>query len=314
MHSLTETQFEKAKNLARKLRELISLRTALIAQGKLDPAVILPSIMWKQALDLTYYCFDPPYEIVDTWRLHTFAFTGRHLAHAIDNGHNPPPPDLIEEYSELTKGLPEKMIANPPAQCGEIGWKINKRIVNADVVMYQRHLTALFRSGVMDRLAKLSHPINILEIGAGYGALAYFLKSIFPQTSYYIIDLAEALIFSSVYLGVTLEHCVDVHSVYDGVDNSTLSAPRMHFMFLPNFLCEDLCGQVKCDLVINTGSFGEMTENQVSLYSDLVSKVLNSKGLLYEENQDTFIPVSNILNRRLKPQVIQGRKKLWSVR
>jgi hypothetical protein len=105
MHNLTKPQFEKAANLARKLRALIALRTELLAQGKLDPAIILPSVMWKQAVDLTYYCYDPCFEVVDTWRLHTFAFTGRHLSHAIDNGHNPPPPDLVQEYADLTQGL-----------------------------------------------------------------------------------------------------------------------------------------------------------------------------------------------------------------
>jgi putative sugar O-methyltransferase len=179
--------------------------------------------------------------------------------------------------------------------------------------MYQRHLTALYRSGAIDRLAKLGRPINILEIGAGYGPLAYFIKRIFPDSRYHVIDLAESLIFSSVYLGVTLEDCVAEHSIYDGVDKPLLAAPGRHFTFLPNFLCEDLAGRVKFDLAINTGSFGEMTGDQVSVYADLVSKVLNANGMFYEENQDMFIPVSKILGKKFNPRGIEGLKKLWSL-
>ncbi len=103
---LSEAQFQKARKALEEIRKLIALRERLIDAGKLDPELVLPSVMWKP-ITLFRYTLDPSYDIVNTCRLHTYPFTGNYLGYAIDNGYNKKPPTRIAwRHRQLTDGLP----------------------------------------------------------------------------------------------------------------------------------------------------------------------------------------------------------------
>lgn len=306
---ISQTQFRVALNTLEKIRSLLDVRNNLIEQGDLQAELVLPSIMWKP-ITLFRYVLNPNYDIVNTWRLHTYPFTGHYLGYAIDNGHNPVPASLIKKYHKLTDELPSEMIARPPRMLGEIGWEINGGVVNEDVLMYQSHITSLYFSGALDYI-RSKDPIRILEIGSGYGGLAYFLRKILKASAFCLIDLPEALAFSSVYLMLTC--CLDSASgvVYDGSNSEILNPPNNGFVFLPNFLINDLRNTRKFDLVINTGSFGEMTESQVAQYADIIKVLLTEDGIIFEDNGN-IIPVSDILAKRFKGTILYKTKRLWA--
>lgn len=304
--SISEDQFRLAQDTLYKIRALLGFRDRLIEQGNLKAELVLPSPMWK-AITLFKYFLNPTYDIVNTLRLHTFPFTGHYLGHSINN---PPPDSFIKRYRKFTAGLPSDMIARPPQILGEIGWEVDGNLINKDILMYQRHITALYLAGVFDYF-RSKQPIRILEIGPGYGGLAYFLWKILKPSAFYLLDLTEALAFSSVYITIVGDIEGVSSIVYDRSNPELLNAPKNGFVFLPNFLIKDLCNTDKFDFVVNTGSFGEMTETQVDQYADIINDQLAEDGIMFEENGE-IVPVSDILSKRFKCKKFYKDKRLWA--
>src|SRR5262245_28134003 len=85
----------------------------------------------------------------------------------------------VPAFKEYTKGLPPEYVCNPPLVMGEIGYRVGPRCVNRDVVSYQERINLLLEFAEFKRLKELENPL-ILEIGGGYGGLAYFIKKIVP--------------------------------------------------------------------------------------------------------------------------------------
>lgn len=306
---ISQDQFTMAQDTLEKIRGLLDTRSHLIKQGSLQAELVLPNIIWKR-ITLFSYFLNPTYDIINTLRLHTFIFTGHYLGYAIVDDHNTLPDSLLKKYRKLTEGLPSEMIARPPRMLGEVGWEVNGGVINKDILMYQRHITSLYCCGLLDYL-RSKDSIRILEIGAGYGGLAYFLWKILKPAAFYIVDLPESLAFSSVYLTLTVglegASCV----VYEANKPETLIAPQDGFAFLPNFSIDDLRGTDKFDLVINTGSFGEMTEEQVGQYADIINELLSEGGVIFEDNGD-LVPVSSILAKHFKGTTFYKNKHLWT--
>ena len=108
---------------------------------------------------------------------------------------------------------------------------------------------------------------NILEIGAGYGALARTLKLSFPQSSYVIIDIPESLYFSAAFLRLNFP---DSKSCFVS-SLSCLSGPvnDFDFVFVPTLLADQLLGN-DFELFCNTASFGEMKNSVIHYWMDFV--------------------------------------------
>lgn len=68
---------------------------------------------------------------------------------------------------------------------------------------------------------------------------------------------------------------------------------------MPNFLADDLRNTGKFDLIINTGSFGEMNKGQITQYAEIMDNLLDDDGIVYEENGDSDLhPIINILSKK----------------
>jgi SAM-dependent methyltransferase len=302
---VTKGQLSLASSIAKKIREV---KTSLEAREKSDPQAI-PSQVWE-SIKLFEYALYPTEEILNVWRMQVQAFTGNDLTYAAWSYPHLLSGKLLGQYKERTKGLPEEMIARPPRILGECGWEVNGGIINEDIVMYQKHLFAFYYSGLIGYLRSLEHPV-ILEIGSGYGALGYFIKKLVPNARYYMVDLVESLVFPAVYLQTAMPEYVNDHSVYDGKDHGSLASQGDAFSFVPASVARDLRNRVTFDFVINTGSFGEMAASQIKDYADLIADVLGPTGFLYEENQDTNVPVSSILKEKFVYQPLRGQQKIW---
>ena len=154
-------------------------------------------------------------------------------------------------------------------------------------------MNCLFEAGIIDWIGQQSHKkkINILGIGAGYGGFARSLKSILPRATYWICDIPESLLFSSVYLGATSPEYQ--HAIYDGNYKADFFNSDGGFKYIPNFMFDDLVQSgTQIDLAINMCSFIEMSEKQIRYYAANIQKLLGGQGVLFDLNQRISAPTS----------------------
>ncbi len=123
-----------------------------------------------------------------------------------------------------------------------------------------------------------TRPLRILEIGAGYGQLAYQLFQQLQIKSYTICDLPENLFLSAFFLQANFPSKVVVFVGKDDLAKDDL--PELVFL-APPFL-KTLAGSF--DLVINSYSFQEMNRTSVVEYFAFVATTLVNDGLFYSLN------------------------------
>jgi hypothetical protein len=264
-------------------------REERVAELGLDPAIWLPAANWGGA-ELT-----PVYnaafrlmsgENLEHLRLLAQQFTGYALWGLKDGWGTVPPTDpgalnesLLERAAQPDHGaiarcgrirseIPAYLHISPPAKFGEVGWIVDDVLVNYDTSAYWERVELLYRAGLLDRSAAncLRPGSRILEIGAGYGALAWYIQQAAPGARYTVLDLPESLVYSSVYLEV----------LHPGATR-----------FLPNYeFLELVQSGERFDLVINTLSMSEMSEPQVRAYCDGIRSLIGDWGYFFEQNQD----------------------------
>ena len=172
-----------------------------------------------------------------------------------------PAPD-VNTYLDRTSFLPEVLHISPPNVFGEIGWLVDGKIVNHDTNVYLERIGLLAESGKLWELrnrtpasaAAQNRPWRrprILEIGGGYGGLAYHLRKLIPDARYYLLDIPESLLFSSIYLSTLWQQDDNVLLTPDNLAELHKDSPG--FTFVPNYLFERLSAAgLEFDLVINT--------------------------------------------------------------
>ncbi len=195
------------------------------------------------------------------------------------------PDEAVMQYVAMAGALPAELNAAPPRKFGEIGWLMDDVIVNRDTYGYLERLCLMHENGLIDllreRLAERGS-LRIIEIGAGYGGLAYQLMGLFENLRYAIIDIPESLAFSGIYLGVLCKH----------LDNQFANAPgkivlpsTAGFTFVPNFRHSDIqIPEGGVDLIINTLSLSEMSDAQIEDYCAAGQRLMGKRGLFFEQN------------------------------
>ncbi len=287
--------------------------------------------VYGEVANVDFVSFDSAF--VSRLRLESFIFSGVRLATILGNHPSPDWNDYFSEsfrgesgdmpdwcipaFQEYTRELPQEFICNPPLVMGEVGYKVGPYCVNRDVVSYQERINLLREFGELERLRNLQHPV-IVEIGGGYGGLAYFIKQIVPDATYIIVDLPRSLLFSGCYLTVTLSSACPV-GVFDG---GSFSSPGGVSLVVNRLL--DKLSNVKIDLAINTLSFAEMAPKIVAHYAAFLAGHIAPEGALFEQNFDNrhfgsshfslpadilgqYFPVRNLARGR----ALWGKPSLW---
>lgn len=116
---------------------------------------------------------------------------------------------------------------------------------------------------------------RILEIGGGYGGLARIAKLMKPDCVYYIVDLPESLFFSYIFLKENFPKS-NILYVCKESDVREIRKNKLDFVFVPNVFLHLLEG-LDVDLVINTISFGEMTQNAVDSFMSFIQDCVSAK-------------------------------------
>ncbi|MGH8641491.1 MAG: putative sugar O-methyltransferase, partial [Burkholderiales bacterium] len=207
--------------------KLISGRTRYVEDNGLDADFCLPDANWKGEGERSWLyrgttaLLHGDYDAINSLRLYSQIFSGYSLLEMrpIPRGIVPPdrvPPDLaarmlsisrridewVVRYRELSRHVPDVLRVSPPNRFGEAGWIFDGRIVNYDTYACLERVALLNAAGLLQRLSSgASGRIpRILEIGGGYGGLAYHLKTLLPRARYIAVDLPESLLFAALYL------------------------------------------------------------------------------------------------------------------
>lgn len=131
-------------------------------------------------------------------------------------------------------------------------------------------------------------PVNIVEIGGGYGGLCYWLHRLLGNriASYTIVDLPSTGVLQAYFLTQALGDSADV-ALYDS------SARKFDIpgdiRLVPHFALSTIDWNV--DLVINQDSFPELPEGEVDRY---LAWVCSKRAYFFSLNQEACAPVNGI--------------------
>ena len=300
---LGDADFARACAHAATMVALRAGRADYLAAHGLDPRVYLPGHMWDADFVATNFAklARQDRRTIEHLRLLCYNFTGFSLLHmapfvdlpdvavippdadAILRAASPRLAELAAGWTAATAGLPAERIVAAPRLFGESGFEVDGRIVNLDTWGTQQRLNGLHGSGVLDFLQRRKAErgyVRIVEIGAGYGNLAYSLHRILGALDYFVVDLPESMIYSSIYLDTVLAEA----PCRVAAPGRPLPAGR-GVTFVGNHLLAEFLPQIgTVDLVINVMSLSEMSPPQVAHYGRAVHQLLGTSGVFYEQN------------------------------
>lgn len=173
-------------------------------------------------------------------------------------------PKILARYTQWLdergawKRFPEYVQESPFANQG-VKVEFDGRVVSAGFLLHLCVMTRLLENAVA--------PASVVEIGGGYGALARLMKLVLPEVSYVIVDLPHSLFFSSVFLRTNFPQA---RTLYVDTPESLPDCRSYDFVFVPAQFLSAL-DKACFDLAVNVNSLGEMTQDAVDRYMDLIN-------------------------------------------
>jgi hypothetical protein len=315
-YDLTPEQYAACLAQISVLQQLYDEAGVYVADRGLDPELVFAGNEWTDLAHRKGITFRTAYSDINYLRLHA-PFAGYHLLilDRLDQRRFPDdwgdeftrqtgvaiPADIVEilarrlpardrllplvpEYLDHVRHVPKRHIVRTPRMLGEIGIEVDGVLVNADVVLSQSRINGMLCSGVLDKLDQdISRRgrARVLEIGPGYGAMAYALKGIFGDRLEYVgIDLPSSLYYSMLYLGAT-SSWVGCYLLKPG----DRMPEHFDFAFVANYLTDEFAGSLgPVDMAFNCMSFPEMSAAQVRGYARFLRHVLREDGVVFDEN------------------------------
>lgn len=317
---LDDLELIKSIKLLDKISLIIELRSQLLEKDYENNKIYIPSGAWSPEYSNSIECDDSvrnihnsygllakkDYDIIRKLRFYCEGFTGYQLATLEVASKRPwianklpddwdqilshlagPIPSEVFQTISLANKLPPNLRLRPPKKFGEIGWLVSDQIFNYDLLGYQQIISLMFENGIIELLnerLKNNEIIRIVEIGGGYGALAFYLCQIFNnRIKYSIIDIPESLAFSSVYCN-SVPFDVPTVLIEKPEKDQLIDQPCCEF--IPDIYSSVLKDRdTVVDLCINTLSLAEMSPDQVEHYCTLIQKLIGKTGMFFEQNR-----------------------------
>lgn len=241
--------------------------------------VTSPSEYWTGELENIDYLIDATPRIVRKLRHHSYHVTGiRPYDYKVKaDGRR-------ENFEQRLRALQaiagERLLVPESPEMGGFGFTIDGRLFNVDTLKFYEVFAGMHRGGVLDALRAIDRPV-VCEIGAGWGGFAYQFKTLFPVSTYVIVDFAELFLYSATYLTA---HFPQARVAFVGDDAPPRE--RWHeydFIFVPHTRAAEVSGG-RLDLTVNMVSFQEMTGEQVQAYAGMAAAA--RCPLLYSLNRE----------------------------
>jgi len=160
------------------------------------------------------------------------------------------------QFADLVSSFAESPLSAPPTVAA-----FRERLVSSPLYSHARFIL---------RCLCYCRPERVCEIGGGYGGPArlWMTNAAHRPRQYWIVDLPESLFFADVYLRVhfgigDVLYIASPADVGRALGSSTQGAPR--FVLCPVHNLPHIA-QVRFDLVTNTLSMQEMSEEYVDFY------------------------------------------------
>ena len=243
------------------------VRDTVAMKGAPASGVVTPSAYWTEELSNIDYMADASPLIIRKLRHHAFWITGlRPYDYRVQD-------DVKREMFEgrlralIGLGGGDLLVAEPEA-LGGFGYRIDDALHNLDTLKFFEVLVGMRIAGIYDSLRAAGRPV-IVEIGGGWGGLAYQLKTLIPGALYVIVDLPELFLFSAVYLAALFP---EARQVFWGAEPDADARWReADFVFVPNTHAAAIA-QCAPAALLNVASFQEMTGPQVDAYAALAAR------------------------------------------
>lgn len=229
------------------------------------------SLYWQEELVGFDYFFDASPLMVSKLRHQCYHLTGIR-DYEYRNHHQDKAKEVFQSKLEALRQFdPEgRLLVGESPELGGFGFQIGEFLINLDTLKFYEVLIGLNRAGLLSAFSKPTEKASeqqkvVLEIGAGWGGFAYQFKTIFPKSSYIIVDLPQTLLFSGTYLKTLFPESrfLLVNEAQPTIDRNTLE--QFDFILIPHYVWPHLNIE-HVDLAINMVSFQEMTTAQVEEY------------------------------------------------
>lgn len=248
--------------------------------GPLAAAVSIPSRYWSEELEGFDYMLEASPRIIRKLRQHTYHITGLRVYDYRSNKDKNKA--QMEAKLAALQALDQNGLLVPESPIlGGFGHHVNGELYNVDTLKFYEVLIGMDRSGVLDLFRRGKERRMVWEIGGGWGGFAYQFKTLFPNTTYLIMDLPEVMIFSGTYLK-TIFPDARILFLSDFPEEEIFKHWQTYdFIFIPNTYLDRLAPE-QVDLTVNMVSFQEMTTEQVRAY---VKKSAELSPYLYSLNR-----------------------------
>lgn len=238
------------------------------------------SAYWEEEMAGFDYMLDASPLLIRKIREHCYHITGiRSYEYRTHHAHAAPP--FAAKLEALRKLDTANLFVPESPAMGGFGHRIENMLINIDTLKFYESLIAMNRAGLLDNVRQKR--AAVLEIGAGWGGFAYQFKTLFPNSTYIIVDLPPTMLFSATYLSSQFPEAKLFIYGRDDVKLLTTHLLDYDFVFIPHYAFPNLAIS-PLDLGINMVSFQEMTTEQVSGYMRKLA-ALGCKAL-YSHNRD----------------------------
>jgi hypothetical protein len=238
------------------------------------------SAYWNEELDVLEYMLDASPLVIERLREHTYTVTGLR-AYDYRTGKDEAGRRFANKLDVLRRMGGDELLVPEPPILGGFGHEIDGALYNIDTLKYYEVLIGMDRGGILGAFRDADGRKIVLEIGAGWGGFAYAFKTLFPDTTYVIVDLPELFLFSGTFLPTAFPDARLAFYGDEGWDPGAVASAD--FVFVPNTALSEL-QLPQLDLAVNMVSFQEMTEAQVDEYVRRAYEL--ESPFLYSLNRD----------------------------
>ena len=153
-----------------------------------------PSRYWTEELTYIDYMIEASPLVIRKLRQHAFHITGlRPYEYRSFANRQTYFERRMQALASLGGGT--DLLVPEAEALGGFGYAIDGRLYNVDTLKFFEVFVGMRRAGILDAFGPGAPRRLVWEIGGGWGGFAYQFKTLFPNTTYVIVDFPELFLF-----------------------------------------------------------------------------------------------------------------------